>query len=56
MTDQILSHIDDTMQARLDRLFELIRIPSVSTDPAFAPDVARAADWLGDSVEEAKSQ
>ncbi|WP_428925736.1 M20/M25/M40 family metallo-hydrolase [Marinibacterium sp. SX1] len=52
MTDQILSHIDDTMQARLDRLFELIRIPSVSTDPAFAPDVARAADWLAATLRE----
>lgn len=46
MTDQILSHIDATIDARLERLFELIRIPSVSTDPSYAADVARAADWL----------
>ncbi|WP_339095395.1 dipeptidase [Deinococcus sp. VB142] len=27
-------------------LFELLRIPSVSADPAYKADVARAADWL----------
>jgi acetylornithine deacetylase/succinyl-diaminopimelate desuccinylase-like protein len=27
-------------------LHDLLRIPSVSTDPAFAGDVVRAADWL----------
>ncbi|HRV96743.1 MAG TPA: dipeptidase [Anaerolineae bacterium] len=27
-------------------LHELLRIPSVSTDPAHAPDIQRAADWL----------
>lgn len=28
------------------QLNDLIRIPSVSTDPAYTPDVLRAADWL----------
>lgn len=28
------------------QLHELLRIPSVSTDPAFASEVRRAADWL----------
>jgi acetylornithine deacetylase/succinyl-diaminopimelate desuccinylase-like protein len=27
-------------------LFDLLKIPSVSTDPAFAPEVRRAAEWV----------
>ncbi|WP_421855626.1 M20/M25/M40 family metallo-hydrolase [Oricola sp.] len=46
MTKTILKRIDTTRDARLARLFELVRIPSVSTDPAYAADVRRAADWL----------
>lgn len=51
MTDT-LSHIDATMDDRLARLFDFIRIPSVSTDPAFAPEVARAADWLAQTLKD----
>ncbi len=45
-TDDILAHVDATIDARLERLFELIRIPSVSTDPNHAEDCRRAAEWL----------
>lgn len=31
-------------------LFELLRIPSLSGDPAHAPDVRRAAEWLADHM------
>jgi len=31
-------------------LVELVRIPSVSTDPAYAADVVRAADWLAERL------
>jgi acetylornithine deacetylase/succinyl-diaminopimelate desuccinylase-like protein len=41
-----LARIDDTLPQALDRLMEFLRIPSISTDPAFKPDCARAADWL----------
>ncbi|GHC44839.1 M20/M25/M40 family metallo-hydrolase [Neogemmobacter tilapiae] len=42
----ILSRVDADLPAAMDRLLELLRIPSISTDPAFAEDCARAADWL----------
>ena len=42
----VLARIDATLPQSLDRLMDLLRIPSVSTDPAFKPDCARAADWL----------
>ncbi|MEO3387009.1 M20/M25/M40 family metallo-hydrolase [Mesorhizobium sp. CAU 1741] len=42
----VLDRIDANFDASLERLFSLIRIPSISTDPAFAKDCRRAADWL----------
>lgn len=50
--DAVLSRIDSTLPEALDRLMDLLRIPSISTDPVFKPDCARAADWL---VEDLKS-
>lgn len=48
MTDlsAILDHADQNLDASLNRLFELLRIPSISTDPAYAPECRRAAEWL----------
>ena len=48
----VLQRIDDDLSESLDRLMALLRIPSISTDPAFKGDCARAADWL---VEELKT-
>lgn len=42
----VLDTIDTNLDAALNRLMDLMRIPSISTDPAFKPDCARAADWL----------
>jgi acetylornithine deacetylase/succinyl-diaminopimelate desuccinylase-like protein len=36
----------------VERLMAWLRIPSVSTDPAFAGDVRRAAEWAGDHLRE----
>ena len=45
-SDAVLKHIDEHLQASLDRLFELIRFPSVGTDPRFNGDCRNAAAWL----------
>ncbi|MFQ5437737.1 MAG: M20/M25/M40 family metallo-hydrolase, partial [Paracoccaceae bacterium] len=44
--ERVLEHIDADLDNALDRLMDLLRIPSVSTDPAYKDDCARAADWL----------
>ncbi|MDA7424148.1 M20/M25/M40 family metallo-hydrolase [Thalassococcus lentus] len=44
--DPVLSRIDDDLPAALDRLMALLRIPSISTDPAFKSECDKAADWL----------
>jgi acetylornithine deacetylase/succinyl-diaminopimelate desuccinylase-like protein len=42
----VLDRIDADLDKSLERLFELIRIPSISTDPAYKEECRRAADWL----------
>lgn len=44
--ENILSRIDSDLPNATDRLLDLLRIPSVSTDPAFAQACDQAADWL----------
>ena len=44
--DQVLSRIDADLDQSLDRLFDWLKIPSISTDPAFAGDCRKAAEWL----------
>ena len=44
--DPVLARIDSTLADSLERLKELLRIPSISTDPAFKAECDRAADWL----------
>ncbi|QQA44729.1 M20/M25/M40 family metallo-hydrolase [Pelagovum pacificum] len=44
--DQVLARIDADLDQSLDRLFALLRIPSISTDPAYKDDCRTAADWL----------
>lgn len=46
----VLDKLDSDLDASLERLFSFIRIPSISTDPAFAKEVRRAAEWLADDL------
>ncbi|MBA5779079.1 M20/M25/M40 family metallo-hydrolase [Stappia sp. F7233] len=44
--DRVLTRIDADFDQSLERLFDLLRIKSISTDPAYAPDCRAAAEWL----------
>ncbi|KZM49256.1 dipeptidase [Labrenzia sp. OB1] len=44
--DKVLSHIDANLESSLERLFHLLKIKSISTDPAFAEPCREAATWL----------
>lgn len=46
----VLAHVDADIDASVGRLCDVLRIPSVSTDPKFARDVRRAADWMRDQL------
>lgn len=48
--DAVLDRIDQNLPQALDRLMTLLRIPSISTDPAFKGDCARAAGWLAEDL------
>jgi acetylornithine deacetylase/succinyl-diaminopimelate desuccinylase-like protein len=48
--DRVLSAADGGMKHSLDRLFALLRIPSLSADPAYAKDCRRAGQWLVDEL------
>ncbi len=43
--DAVLAQIDANADAALQRLFELLRIRSISTDPAYAADCRACAEW-----------
>ncbi len=46
MSDAVIAHLATERDAILERLKALIRIPSISTDPAYAPDMQRARAML----------
>lgn len=48
----VLERLDQSLDESLDRLFALLRIRSISTDPEFAADCRKGAEWL---VEDLKS-
>jgi acetylornithine deacetylase/succinyl-diaminopimelate desuccinylase-like protein len=44
--DAVLAKIDSNLDAALQRLFAFLKIESISTDPAYAGECRRAAEWL----------
>jgi acetylornithine deacetylase/succinyl-diaminopimelate desuccinylase-like protein len=42
----VLDRVDADLDASLERLFELVRFDSISTDPAYRPSCREAAEWL----------
>ena len=56
MTDQVakvLERLDRNFDAGLERLFSLLRIESISTDPAYKAQCGKAADWCARQLTEA---
>ncbi|MEO0523423.1 MAG: M20/M25/M40 family metallo-hydrolase [Pseudomonadota bacterium] len=49
--DAILTKIDDDLPQATERLMALLRIPSISTDPAYADHCQAAADWLVEDLQ-----
>lgn len=50
--DAVLTELDQNRQSALDRLFEFLRIPSISTDPAYAKDCLTAAHWAASQLKD----
>jgi acetylornithine deacetylase/succinyl-diaminopimelate desuccinylase-like protein len=46
----VLDRIDRDLDASVERLFTLLRIQSVSTDPAYAPECRKAADYVASDL------
>jgi Acetylornithine deacetylase/Succinyl-diaminopimelate desuccinylase and related deacylases len=43
---RVLNNVDANLENSLERLFEWLKIPSISTDSAYAADCIEAANWL----------
>lgn len=48
--DPVLAHADHAFDRSVERLLDFLRIPSVSTDPAYSDEVRRAAAWARDEL------
>jgi acetylornithine deacetylase/succinyl-diaminopimelate desuccinylase-like protein len=42
----VLADADANLDANIERLFEFLRIPSLSADPAYRPHIQNAARWI----------
>src|SRR6478609_8607190 len=50
------TYIEQNKQRFLDELFELLRIPSISADPAYSGDVQKAAEFVKNKLEAAGAE
>jgi acetylornithine deacetylase/succinyl-diaminopimelate desuccinylase-like protein len=46
MIDDVLAKVDADRTAALERLFALLRLETISTDPAYKGEVRKGAEWL----------
>ena len=44
--EAVLARVDDNLDTAIEHLFDLLRIESISTDPEYKDECAKAADWL----------
>jgi acetylornithine deacetylase/succinyl-diaminopimelate desuccinylase-like protein len=51
MLDRVLGDIDTDLDNSLARLFDWLKIPSISTDPAYASQCREAAEWVRGDLE-----
>ena len=49
---KVLKSLDETRNEALERLFELIRIPSISTDPVYKAECRKAAEWCARALKD----
>ena len=49
-TTAVLRHVDVSLEASRGRLFDLLRISSISAQPAHKADCVRAAEWMRDQL------
>jgi len=50
VVNAVLAQVDNELDHARGRLFELLRIPSISTQPAHKPDVRHAAEWIREQL------
>ena len=50
-TKPVLENLDKDFDQAVDRLKNLLSIPSIGTDPAYQEDTKRAASWLADDLQ-----
>ncbi|QQX92471.1 M20/M25/M40 family metallo-hydrolase [Gluconobacter sphaericus] len=50
--DTVLQTVDTHLDTSVSRLFEILRIPSISTQPTHAADCRKAADWMRKELEQ----